>query len=169
MTWGVDHGSSCSADPEHGDSFKTKKKACIVFVNLTAAYDAFWHNGLTCMLLRLLPNKHMIRISWSLSETKVSPLLPVTASKAMPSKNSISQGLILVTLLFNIYTYDLPSTISKKFVYADNLALLHSSRNWKDLEGTLSQDMTTLSAYLQTWRLKLSDNKMVMAAFHLNN
>ena len=59
--------------------------------------------------------------------------------------------------------------ISKKFAYADDLALLHSSGNWKDLEGTLSQDMYTLSAYLQTWRLKLSHTKTVTAAFHLNN
>ena len=29
--------------------------------------------------------------------------------------------------------------------------------------------MTTLSAYLQTWRLKLSTTKTVTAAFHLNN
>ena len=59
--------------------------------------------------------------------------------------------------------------ISRKFAYADNLALLHSSGNWKDLEGTLSQDMSTLSAYLQTWKLKLSHTKTVTAAFHLNN
>ena len=59
--------------------------------------------------------------------------------------------------------------ISRKFAYADDLALLHSSGNWKDLEGALSQDMSTLSAYLQTWRLKLSHTKTVMAAFHLNN
>ena len=59
--------------------------------------------------------------------------------------------------------------IFKKFDYADDLSLLHSSGNWKDLEGTLSQDMSTLSASLQTWRLKFSHTKMVMAAFHLNN
>ena len=58
---------------------------------------------------------------------------------------------------------------SRKFAYANDLALLHSSRNWKDLEGTLSQDMSTLSVYLQTWRLKLSHTKTVTAAFHLNN
>ena len=59
--------------------------------------------------------------------------------------------------------------IFRKFAYADELALLHSSGNWKDLNGTLSQDMSTLSAYLQTWRLKLSHTKTVTAAFHLNN
>ena len=65
--------------------------------------------------------------------------------------------------------YNLPSVISRKFAYADDLALLHSSGNWKDLERTLNQDMSTLSAYLQTWRLKLSHTNMEMAAFHLNN
>ena len=59
--------------------------------------------------------------------------------------------------------------ISRKFAYADDLALLHSSENWKDVEGTLTQDISTLSAYLQTWRLKLSHTKTVTAAFHLNN
>ena len=82
-------------------------------------------------------------------------------------KNGVPQGSVLAPLLFNIYTYDLPSMISRKFVYADDLALLHSSGNWKNLKGTLSQDMFTLSVYLQTWRLKLSHTKRV--TFHLNN
>ena len=84
-------------------------------------------------------------------------------------KNGVLQGSVLAPLLFNIYMYDLPSMISRKFAYADDLALLHSSGNWKELEETLSQDMSTLSAYLQTWRLKLSHIKTVTAAFHLNN
>ena len=37
------------------------------------------------------------------------------------------------------------------------------------LERTLREDMTTLSAYLQPWRLKLSHAKTVTAAFHLHN
>ena len=90
-------------------------------------------------------------------------------SRLQRLKNGVPQGSVLAPLLFNIYMYDLPSMISRKFAYADDLALLHSSGNWKDLEGTLSQDMSTLSAYLQTWRLKLSHTKMVTTAFHLNN
>ena len=57
----------------------------------------------------------------------------------------------------------------QKYANADDLALLYASRDWKAVEGTLSQDMTTLSGYLQTWRLKLSNTKTVTAAFYLNN
>ena len=59
--------------------------------------------------------------------------------------------------------------ISRKFAYTDDLALSHSSGNWKDLEETLNQDMSTLLGYLQTWRLKLSHTKTVTAIFYLNN
>ena len=58
---------------------------------------------------------------------------------------------------------------SQKYAYADDLALLYASRDWKAVEDTLSQDMTTLSACLQTWRLKLSNTTTVTAVFHLNN
>ena len=50
-------------------------------------------------------------------------------------KNGVSQGSVLAPLLFNIYTYDLPSMISRKFAYADDLALLHSSGNLERLGG----------------------------------
>ena len=44
--------------------------------------------------------------------------------------------------------------------------LLETGKTWR---STLSQDMSTLSAYLHTWRLKLSHTKTVTATFHLNN
>ena len=152
-------------------SFEAKKKAGAVFVDLTAAYGTVWHHGLTCKLLRLVLDKHMVRTIMELVRNQSFTLTTGDSkqSKLCCLKNDVPQGSVLAPLLFNIYMCDLPSMISRKFAYAEDLALLHSSENWKDLEGTLSQDMSTLSAYLQTWRLKLSHTKTVMAAFHLNN
>ena len=153
------------------DSFEAKKKAGDVFIDLTAAYDTVWHRGLTCKLLRLLPDKYMVKMIMELVRNRSFTLTTGDSkqSRLRRLKNGVPQGSVLASFLFNIYTYDLPSMISRKFAYTDDLALLHSSGNWKDLEGTLSQDMSTLSAYLQTWRLKLSHTKTVTAAFHLNN
>ena len=84
-------------------------------------------------------------------------------------RNGLPQGSVLAPLFFNIYTYDLPSVTFKKYAYADDLTLLYASRDWKTVKDTLSQDITTVSVYLQTWRLKLSSTKTVTAAFHLDN
>jgi len=33
-----------------------------VLFNLTATYVTVWHHGLTCKLLRLLPDRHMVHM-----------------------------------------------------------------------------------------------------------
>ena len=105
------------------DSFEAKKKAGAIFVDLTAAYDTVWHRGLTCKLLRLLPDKHMIRMIMELVRNRSVTLTTGDSkqSKLRRLKNGVPQGSVLAPLLFNIYTYDLPSMISKKFSYADEL------------------------------------------------
>ena len=150
---------------------RQKKKADSVFVDLRAAHDTIWHRGFTCKLLRLLPDKHMVRMIMELVRNRSFTL---TIGNSKPSrlqrlKNGFPQATVLAPLLFKIYICDLLSITSKKYVYADDLAILYSSGDWKVLERTLSEHMTTLSAYLQTWRLKLSHAKTVTAAFHLHN
>jgi len=54
----VDQVTRLTLDIE--DSFSAKKKAGAVFVDLAVAYDTVWHRGLTCKLLQLLPDRHMV-------------------------------------------------------------------------------------------------------------
>jgi len=84
-------------------------------------------------------------------------------------KNGVPQGFVLAPLLFNIFTSVLPATISRKYAYADNLAIMHADGDWLAVKGALTKDMATLSEYLQSWKLKLSTTKTVSAVFHLNN
>ena len=151
------------------NSFEAKKKPGAIFVNLTAAYNTVSHRGLTCKLLRLLPDKHMVRMIIELVQNQ-SLTLTTGDSKQIRLrhlKNGIPQRSVLAPI-YHLYMRSAFHDFQKN-AYADDLALLHSSENQKDLEGTLSQDMSTFSAYLQTWRLKFSHTKMLTAAFHLNN
>ena len=95
------------------DLFEAKKKAGAVFVDLTAAYDTVWHRDLTCKLFRLLPVKHMIRIIMKLFRNRSFTLTTGDSkqSRLRSFRNGLPPGSILALLLFNIYTYDLPSAL----------------------------------------------------------
>jgi len=87
-------------------------------------------------------------------------------SRLRRPKNGVPQWSVLAPLLFNIYISDLPTTVSRKYAYADDLAIMHADGDW---QGVLNKHTTTIGEYLQTWKLKLSTTKAVSAAFHLNN
>ena len=76
------------------EDFLEAKKAGAIFVNLTDAYDTFWHRGLTCKLLRLLPDKHMIKMIMELVRNQS---FTFTTGDSMQSrlrrlKNGVPQG-----------------------------------------------------------------------------
>jgi len=54
-------------------------------------------------------------------------------------KNGIPQGSVLAPLLFNNYTSDLPATISRKYAYPDDLAIMHADRDCLAVERALSK------------------------------
>ena len=86
------------------DSFETKKKAGAVFVDLTAAYDIVWHRGLTCKLLRLLLDKHMVKMIMELVRIRSFTLTTGDSkqSRLRRLKNGVHQGSVLAPLLLNI-------------------------------------------------------------------
>jgi len=43
-------------------------------------------------------------------------------------------------LLFNIYISHLPTTVSRKYAYADDQAIMHADGDWQAVEGALTKD-----------------------------
>ena len=72
-------------------------------------------------------------------------------------------------MVFNIYISELPETTSRRYGYADDLAILLRRPSWKEVEEGLNKGMTILVDYLRKWRIQLSIGKTVSAAYHLNN
>ena len=55
-----------------------------------------------------------------------SPIpLEMAKSRLRRLKNGVPQGSVLAPLLFNKYISDLPTTVSRKYAYADDLVIIH--------------------------------------------
>ena len=138
-----------------------KKKASAVFVDLTAACDTIWHCSLTCKLLCLLPDRHMVRMIMGLvTSCSFTPTPGVEhAAGYDASKMVFHMDRSWLPLLYSMYTYNMPTSVLQKYTYADDLVFMHSAGDWQAVQGVFSPDLVTLAAYLQTWRLKLSWSK----------
>jgi|UniRef100_A0A2S2QPE9 hypothetical protein len=83
--------------------------------------------------------------------------------------NGLPQGAVLSPMLFNIYTADMNDTVSRKFIYADDVALVTQATSFEEIESVLNVDVARLKNFFQKWYLKLNPNKSVTCIFHLNN
>ena len=118
------------------DSFSAKK-AGAVFADLTAAYDTLWHLGLTCKLLRLLPDRHLVRMIMEMVGNRNFTLTTGNdkRSRLRHLKNGVPQESVLAPLLFIIYISDLPTTVSREYAHADDLATMHADRDDRQWKG----------------------------------
>ena len=141
-----------------------------MFVDLSAAYDTVWLRGLTLKLLRILPSKEMVRVIMSMiSQRRFHVHIGGKKSRCRTLLNGVPQGCVIAPLLFNLYTHDIPPTTSKKYIYADDIALKTFHKDFPEIERVLSRDMDILSTYFTDWRLKLNTTKTVSSMFHLAN
>ncbi len=120
-------------------AFDGNLKGGAVFDDLTAAYDIVWRRGIMLKLIRMLPNRHIVRF---ISELISDHSVVVNTSDGQQSRlkrinNGVPQGSVLSSLLFNVYIADLPDTTWKKYGYADDRALLKVHQDWNTIEDTL--------------------------------
>jgi len=112
----------------------------------------------------------MIRLLENLiSNRKFSVPLNGKVSSYKILQNGLPQGSVLSPILFNTYTDDIACTSSRKFIYADDVALVAQVRTFTELEDTLNDDLIIMQKYFRKWHLKLNPSKSEIKVFHLNN
>ncbi|UYV73175.1 hypothetical protein LAZ67_10002087 [Cordylochernes scorpioides] len=152
------------------DGFQKKLKTGAVFVDLTAAYNTVWREGLLYKLSKIINCKNIIKlINNFLTNRKITVHLNNKKSRPRTLNNGLPQGSVLAPLLFNVYTADIPATNSQKFLYADDIALLHQEQSFSTLEQILNEDLKKLENFFSKWHLIPNPSKTVSSVFHLNN
>lgn len=150
--------------------FQRGLKTSVAFIDLTAAYDTVWIDGLMLKLKQALPCKRLTALlSTMLRNRYFRVYAGDKMSKSFTIKNGLPQGSVLAPLLFNLYTSDVPETVSRKFCYADDSAIAIQTKHLEEGEEILTQDLQKLEKYFKQWRLCPNPSKTEVTAFHLNH
>lgn len=150
--------------------FQKNVKTCVAFMDLSSVYDTVWKKGMIYKLQKTIPCAKTSKLIQSmLSNRRITVQLNGKVSRPRTIKNGLPRGSVLAPLLFNIYTNDMPQTDSRKFIYADDLALSTQHKDMESAAVILSSDLSKLDAYYKKWRLQPNPSKSEVCAFHLSN
>lgn len=150
--------------------FEKGLKTGVVFLDLTAAYDTVWKKGLLMKLSRIIKcKKTLILLTNILSDRCLRVEMNEEISRKRILNDGLPQGSVLSCVLYCLYTSDLPNTQSRKFIYADDIAMAAQAKAFEDVEKILRTDLCKMSFYFAKWRLKPNASKTVSITFHLNN
>jgi retron-type reverse transcriptase len=70
-------------------------------------------------------------------------------SKYKYLQNGLPQGSVLSPILFNAYTADITNTISKKFIYADDVGLVAQAGTFEEVEHILNEDLNKVHNFFK--------------------
>lgn len=152
------------------NGFQRKLKTGVVFVDLTAAYDTIWKRGLMYKLLKVIPCLTICDLIGNmLSDRFFQVHMNGDSSSWMKLNNGLPQGSVLSPLLFNLYIHDMPPSLARRFMYADDIAFAIQHKSFAEIESILTSVMAEFAGYCRFWRLNPSITKTETSCFHLNN
>lgn len=150
--------------------FEMQLKTSVVLVDLSTAYDTVWRLGFMVKFLKAVPSKKIGNLVNSmLSNRYYRVFVGESSSRYRKLSDGFAQGGVGSPNYFNLYINDLPETMSRKFPFADDLALAMQTVDLIDAETILTNDMKTMDKYYTEWHLCLNAEKTESCAFHLNN
>ena len=143
------------------------KLCCMVFCDLSKAFDRVWHKGLlfklqtygiTGDILQWFKSYLCNRSQRVLYKDLLSSKLDVFAG--------VPQGSVLGPLLFLIYVNDVADNmLSMCRLFADDNSLQQCSYNMLDIEYKLNHDLHILESWSNKWLLKFNPSKTKVVYF----
>lgn len=151
-------------------ALQNKEYCSATFLDVTQAFDKVWHPGLLFKLKHNLPNTYFNIIKSYLCERYFQIKFKTSYSELCHVESGVPQGSVLGPILYVLYTADLP-VIPEITVatFADDTALLSTHQDPAVASNVLQIYLNDLTAWLNTWRVKVNEAKSAHITFTLNS
>jgi hypothetical protein len=114
------------------NGFQQKAKSGAVFLDLSSAYDTVWTRGLLLKMAKIVRCKAtLLLLEKMISNRKFSVTHGGKTSRYKIWHYGLPQGAVLSPMLFNIYTADMTDKVSRKFIYANDVALVKQATSFE--------------------------------------
>ena len=147
----------------------SKSYTCMIFCDISKAFDRVWHRGL---LFKLKQNGiNGLLLDWIenyLSHRTQKVFIGSSMSNLKYTSAGVPQGSVLGPLFFLVYVNDIiENLLSISRLFADDTSLAFTSSNLQDLEGILNHDLQIISAWAKQWLVDFNPNKTEAILFTL--
>lgn len=142
-------------------AFDERKSTCIIFCDISKAFDRVWHSGLIFKLKQYGIEGNVLNwISCYLKNRSQKCFVGSSFSDKKVIKAGVPQGSVLGPLFFLIYVNDITySLLSISRLYADDSSLAVSSNNIDYIERTLNHDLLLISKWAERWLVNFNPSK----------
>ena len=152
-------------------TFDNDQFSCMVFCDVSKAFDRVWHKGLIFKLKQYGINGSLLNwVSDYLSNRRQRVVIRSCTSSSLLVKAGVPQGSVLGPLLFLIYVNDIAdSLLSLTRLFADDSSLFYSTSSLFDLQGIINHDLVVLSAWAKQWLITFNPTKTEAILFTLKH
>ena len=142
-------------------AFDHNQFSCMVFLDISKAFDRVWHAGLLYKLEQHGISGDLLRwISSYLSDRTQSLVFNSTTSTPKPTSAGVPQVSVLGPHLFLLYVNDISENLlSLTRLFADDSSLFFSASNIRDIEGILNHDLILVTQWARKWLVNFNPNK----------
>lgn len=148
--------------------YERKQYCSASFLDVQQAFDKVWHKGLLYKVKQKLPHSLYPVIASYLSQRFFRVKQRDARSSLQPVEAGVPQGSVLGPVLYNLFTYDLPtSSDTVVATYADDIAFLASDNDPRVASAKLQDLLNKTQAWFEKWRIRVSGHKSNHITFTL--
>lgn len=150
------------------ECFERKQYCSAAFLDVQQAFDRVWHKGLLCKIKQRLPHSSYSILASYLSNRVFQVRYGEARSSFYNIEAGVPQGSVIGPILYNIFTYDLPTSDNVTVAtYADDIAYLSCHESAVTASENLQEVLNGAQRWLTKWRIRASAQKSNHITFSL--